>query len=79
MSKTGALSLVRNTAFVSAGECNAYENSMEMLPYKKMYSIMFNAATDAIGKIQDAGAILCKAQQNCEEIFMEEAVTEEPY
>lgn len=77
MSKTNILRLVRNVSVVSDAEQNVFENSMEMLACKKMYTIMFNAATDAIEKIHDAGAILYKAQQNCEKIFMEATDTED--
>lgn len=78
MSRMNALSSGRNTAFVSAEDCSVFESRMELLAYKKMYNVMFNVATDVIGKIKDAEAILCKAQQDCEEILMEAVDAEDP-
>lgn len=52
-----------------------------MPDYKKMYSIMFNAATDAIDVLQryhlsddllEAMIKLMEAQRKCEEIYIEE-------
>ena len=52
-----------------------------MPDYKKMYSIMFNAATDAIDVLQryylsddllEAMVKLMEAQRKCEEIYIEE-------
>ena len=45
--------------------------------YRKMYTQMFNAATDALEMIEQqnfgrAREILIAAQQVCEEIYMEE-------
>ena len=45
--------------------------------YRKMYTRMFNAATDALEMIEQqnfgkAREILIAAQQACEEIYMEE-------
>lgn len=43
--------------------------------YEKMYLKLFNAVTDAIRLLPEeqsvAREILIKAQQNCEELFME--------
>ena len=41
--------------------------------YKKMYLRLFNAVTDALEAIQnkeDAAAVLIKAQQDCEEMYI---------
>ena len=49
--------------------------------YRKMYTQMFNAATDALEMIEQqnfgkAREILIAAQQACEEIYMEEEAEE---
>ena len=52
-----------------------------MVDYKKMYTIMFNAASDAINILQthfdskeydliDCAVILANAQTKCEEIYI---------
>lgn len=46
----------------------------DMPDYEKLYHIMFNAATDTerfLEKDTKAFAILCKAQQECEELYIE--------
>ena len=49
-----------------------------MPDYEKLYHIMFNAATDAIELLPDGEAktLLIKAQQDCEERYIESANTE---
>lgn len=42
-----------------------------MADYKKMYHIMFNAATDAERLAKESSEILRKAQKRCEEIYLE--------
>ena len=46
-----------------------------MPDYEKLYHIMFNAATDAIELLPDCEAktLLIKAQQDCEERYIEES------
>lgn len=41
-----------------------------MADYKKMYYIMFNAATDAERLAKESSEILRKAQRECEEIYL---------
>ena len=48
-----------------------------MAVYKKMYTTLFNAITDALGlmedeKVIDAAVILASAQLQTEEMYMEE-------
>ena len=50
-----------------------------MPDYEKMYSILFNAITDAV-EMLDAGAVrnmLMAAQQRCEEVYLSIEGTDE--
>lgn len=76
MSVSDAIGPAHDAASTSAEDFNVLESSAELSIYKKMYNIMFNAATDAMENMRDAGYILRKAQQNCEEIFLNAADTE---
>ncbi len=42
-----------------------------MADYKKLYSKMFNAVTDAEALISQASRIMRTAQQECEEIYVD--------
>ena len=42
-----------------------------MADYKKMYLRLFNSVSDAIEHIDIASEILKKAQQDCEEIYID--------
>ena len=41
-----------------------------MADYKKLYSKMYNAVTDAERQLQSVTDLLRTAQQDCEEMFM---------
>lgn len=56
-------------------DCNICDNCSQLSAYRNMYSTLFNAATLAEEQIQNAGAILRKAQMKCEQIFVEADVT----
>ena len=52
------------------------------MPYKKGYFMMFNAMTDAMKAMEEqnfgqAKAILCQAQINAEETYLQETDDEE--